>query len=415
MKLKQTRVAFESSTLKNKEPGLKPPVSMEIIPEGLKADKSVAPFIERSVELLEIDPVVSYYLKIYVLEYLLSNKHHTKSKENQEFCVSLLDDTERLKNTEDEALSKILNLKQLSFNAVMSFAYRIFNSSLQELGKADEERTNKKHLISKLRASITFMELLSVFTNEEDESIDFAKVTGGKAGNAKEFENITKQKLRMLKFHLTRILKDQASTDKKHLEKEFESELEKKEDFSNPVTDEEELKRESKSDVVLDAGVNDAKEGTTDTHTKDTEGEERFPPAIENELGLPSAPKFVPETQEEADEPPPPASFLPPQDPLKSRKSSAIKIYPPESQHSSKPGPETHSFVPDTHRHSASLSNSGQRLTKENVSSLLNTADLISKIQKHAKYAISALNYEDLATAEKELCDGLDLLRVIKG
>lgn len=385
---------------------------MEIIPDDLKADKSVVPFIERSLELSEINPVVSYYLKIYVLEYLLSNKHHTKSKENQEFCVSLLDDTERQKNTDDEALSKILNLRQLSFNAVMSFAYRIFNSSLQELGKADEHHAQKRHLVSRLRAAITFMELLSVFTNEEDESIDFAKVTGGKAGNAKEFANITKQKLRTLKFHLTRILKDQASADKKHLEKEFESDLGEKNPIK-PVTDEEELKYD-KSDVGLDEDINDAKVNNSEIHTKDAEGEVRSPSEVENDLGLPAAPKFVPETQEGSDDSRPPASFLPSQDPLKSRKNSAIKIYAPESQHPSKSSPETRSSLSDGHQNSAPLSNTGQHITKENVSSLLNTADLIAKIQKHAKYAISALNYEDLATAEKELCSGIELLRVLK-
>lgn len=40
----------------------------------------------------------------------------------------------------------------------------------------------------------------------------------------------------------------------------------------------------------------------------------------------------------------------------------------------------------------------------------MNQADIVSNVQKHAKYAISALNYEDTDTATEELTKALELL-----
>lgn len=66
------------------------------IPEELKTNKSITPYIIRSIELTQANPVVSYYCKIYVLEYILTNKLHTTSKEIETFTIELLDDTESI-------------------------------------------------------------------------------------------------------------------------------------------------------------------------------------------------------------------------------------------------------------------------------------------------------------------------------
>lgn len=52
-----------------------------------------------------------------------------------------------------------------------------------------------------------------------------------------------------------------------------------------------------------------------------------------------------------------------------------------------------------------------KRLSKKEIQELMDDSELITTVQKHAKYAISALNYEDKQTAIKELTTALDLLK----
>ena len=51
--------------------------------------------------------------------------------------------------------------------------------------------------------------------------------------------------------------------------------------------------------------------------------------------------------------------------------------------------------------------------TKDELTKIMDRASKIEQIQKLAKYAISALNYEDLPTAKDELTKALDLLNSI--
>lgn len=50
-------------------------------------------------------------------------------------------------------------------------------------------------------------------------------------------------------------------------------------------------------------------------------------------------------------------------------------------------------------------------LTKREVQSILDQSELITVVQKHCKFAISALTYEDMKTAMKELTTAMDLLK----
>jgi vacuolar protein sorting-associated protein VTA1 len=64
-------------------------------------------------------------------------------------------------------------------------------------------------------------------------------------------------------------------------------------------------------------------------------------------------------------------------------------------------------------RHS-STSSSSKHITKQEVQHMMNESEVVSAAQKNAKFAISALNYDDMDTAIKELREALSLLETYK-
>ena len=423
-------------------------VNLESIPQELKNDKSVVPYVSRAVELESINPIVSFYCKIYVLEHILTNKLHTKDKEVEKFTIMLLDETEQLKATEDESLHKVLNDKTLSLSAVMSFAYQIFNQCLQDLQRYDG--TTKPQLVSKFKAGLNFMNLLSIFTNSRD-VIDFSKLTGGKATDSGSFAELNKSKIKLLKFQLSKILKDEVAVQDDGLEAELDRELENMNDNGKDVVGKTEDDASADNELGLpgapkfineDTEANelglpgtpksidnneDELNGKKTNEDKDTSND-----ANEDEdISLPKAPHFPPDDEDENDIKLPGApKFLPDKDISHINKSSSIQVFPPgkpeddnKSNHASSSNDRSHSSssIPPSKaadkaaaKPQKSTPSQREHLTKENVSSMVSKADQITKIQKHAKFAISALNYEDFDTAEHELLQGLELLRTVK-
>ncbi|CUM46247.1 uncharacterized protein AC631_00061 [Debaryomyces fabryi] len=419
-------------------------VSLESIPQELKNDKSVVPYVSRSVELESINPIVSFYCKIYVLEHILSNKLHTKDKEVEKFTIILLDETEQLKSTEDESLHKVLNDKTLSLSAVMSFAYQIFNQCLQDLQRYDG--TTKPQLVSKFKAGLNFMNLLSIFTNSSD-AIDYSKLTGGKATDSNSFAELNKSKIKLLKFQLSKILKDQVEVHDQGLEAELDRELENMGDngADNDVQDDAEDKASADNELGLPGAPKSINEDTNDNElglpvtpkfiddnnaddankeTKKEENGKSNDTTKDEDISLPKAPHFAPDDEDDDIKLPGAPKFLPDNDFSHINKSSSIQVFPPgKPEDDNKAGhapssirsPSTSSIPPSKPASSNQGANpQHQHLTKENVSSMVDKADQITKIQKHAKFAISALNYDDLDTAERELLQGLELLRAVK-
>lgn len=407
-------------------------ITLETVPSSLKSDKLVVPFILRSTELEEVNPIVSYYCKIFVLEHILNNKLHTTNKEVEVFTIALLEDTEKLKSTEDESLVKVLNDKSLSLGAVMSFSYTIFNQCLQELQKYNG--TNKAQLVSKFKAGLNFMSLLSVFT---EDSIDYAKLTGAKANDPASFSELNKGKIKLLKFQLARLLKDEIDVNDDGLEAELNQELaamEKPNGEADEQSDKPEKSKESKEAAPKDSNpdklANDkglVSSGKTDNPQDNKLGLPGTPTSIagsdkkhddeandDKEITLPGAPHFLPEDEDEDIKLPGAPKFLPDNDLSHINKSSSIHMFQPENSQDAVDHPKD---VPKSSKAPAKPSahhTPHEQLTKENVSSIVDKTDLIAKVQKHAKFAVSALNYEDFETAERELVQGLELLRAVK-
>lgn len=363
-------------------------ITLESIPLSIKQDREVTPYIARSLEMLTVNPVVSYYCKIHVLDHILSQRLHVGNKEVETFTMGLLDDTELIKNShDDENVQQVLNSRQLSVNLVFVFAFRLFNGCLEDLSNYDG--SNKIQLATKLRASINFLNVLNVFTGDDDASIDFSKTTGGKCASREEFVAFTKEKTKTLKYQLSRLIKDEIPLKG---EEEELAELEQLGDAEASTED---------GSKAIDAD-------DEDDSVKDTEG------PSEPEFSLPGAPKFDPSSDNDDNDDdgnfklPGAPKFLPDDDLTHINKASSIHVFSRESEDKPKPQPKPKPVVAKEEPKPHVL------LTKESLASIVDTTEQISQIQKHAKFAISALNYEDLATAEAELLRGLELLRLVK-
>ena len=444
-------------------------ITVDSVPEALKADKSVSPFIARSVELESVNPVVSYYCKFYVLEYILLNKLHTKSEEIQTFTIALLDTTEAIKkSTEDESVHKVLNDRSLSLSMVLSFSYKLFNSCLESLSNFTRS-TNKPALVGKFRATLNFLLLLSIFTSNDDSTVDWNKLTGGKASDAKLFEALNKEKIKVLKYQLSKIIKDEIEYKDEPTDLELEEELNKEFGNQNEGIDQEshaphddddddigqnrEKNKELPSaptELVDLSGLDDVSAKKEDegqeldtfklpgaplflpdvsTSTNEANGFPLTPLFLDDDdiadakdvkatggdadVSLPGVPHFPPEDSDSNNEVKLPGApkYLPDDDITHINKSSSIQVFPPDpekkrtsSVSSSRKPSTTHSSAQAHHHH----------ITKENIAAIVDTSELISKVQKHAKFAISALNYDDIDTAEKELLQGLELIRLLK-
>ncbi|EGW32443.1 uncharacterized protein SPAPADRAFT_61511 [Spathaspora passalidarum NRRL Y-27907] len=373
-------------------------INLESIPEELKSDKSITPFIARALELATVNPVVSYYCKFYVLDHILTNKLHTKSKDIESFTIELLDDTEQIKkSTDDENLHKVLQDKNLSITVVLTFAYKLFNSCLESLNGLT--RANKAATIQKFRATLTFLQVLSIFNSEE---IEWSKLTGGKADSFAEFDGLNKEKIKVIKYHLSRLIKDEVVYTDEPNDEELEQELEdltKGElDLDEPeeAQEKEQIDKSEEPTPEKDDLVN--LDNFDDDKEKDT-----------NEVSLPGVPHIPPQDSDDDQVKLPGApTYLPDDDITHINKDSSIHVFPPSP-------PAKH--VPTVRKASASSIHtnvSHAPITKETIKQILNRDDTITQVQKHAKFSISALQFEDFDEAEKQLKQGLELLQILK-
>lgn len=414
-------------------------ISIDLIPEQLRADKNITPYIHRAIELEQAEPIISYYNKIYVLEYILNNKIHSRSKANEELTIKLLDDTEcTKKDTADESLHKVLNDKNLSYRYVLKFAFGLFNSCLESLKSYKIE--NKPQLIAKFRAAMCFLNVLGTFESSSD-SIDFEGIFGPKIKDWNDFKTVNKEKLKVLKYQLTKLVKDEISpiedpeSSNADLEKELDVELQKlstgQPDQENvEVSADEEVRDVPEDDVNENnvsgsnfGGVSDnfpaidkfiEAGGSNEVQTDHDLNEYNTDDSGTEAVNLPGAPHFIPDEGSDSDSVrlPQAPKYLPTDDIGHINKSGSIQVFPPKSEErgisytlsDTKPA----SVKPvRPHNHEKPLS-------KENIKEILNRDDAVVQIHKHTKFANSALQFEDFNEAENQLLKGLELLRALK-
>lgn len=404
-------------------------ISIDLIPEELRPDKNISPYIQRAIELEQAEPIISYYNKIYVLEYILNNKLHTKSKANEEFTIELLDETESTKkDTTNESLHTVLNDKNLSFRYVLKFAFGLFNLCLESLKTYKIE--NKARLVSKFKASMWFLNILDIFESSSND-IDFEAIFGSKIKNWNDFKAINKEKLKVLKYQLTRLVKDEIRPEEDllssnaELEQELDEELQKLSTSQSEIetagveTDETEESKDinfsdasgtEKENTETESTIEPAGNASDDINVDPANGESEIAP-----VNLPGAPHFTPDEGSDADDVklPQAPKYLPTDDIGHINKSGSIQVFPPKSTE----GGESTSSSPDTKPATAKPTRPPHHekpLSKENIKEILNRDDAVVQIQKHTKFANSALQFEDFNEAENQLLKGLELLRALK-
>ncbi|KAG2175301.1 hypothetical protein INT44_007789 [Umbelopsis vinacea] len=125
---------------------------MESVPEELKY---LQPYLQRSQELQSREPVVSYYAKYYAAKLALSKG--PKNKNTEKFVISLLDELETAKQQ--------IGANEAITNDLVGYAH-IENFGLKVFENADNEdragRASKKTAKTFLAASV-FLELLKTF------------------------------------------------------------------------------------------------------------------------------------------------------------------------------------------------------------------------------------------------------------
>jgi vacuolar protein sorting-associated protein VTA1 len=303
-----------------------------------------------------------------VQQVLATNLHH-KDKHVAEFATNLLDDIEDMKSTDpglntDEAIA-ILSDDDTAQAYLESFATKIFL-------RADNEIHNKqttKATPQKLLAASQFFDLLRVFKPELEPDVS--------------------DKIRYAKFHAARILKAYKNGDDP-------------DDYEPPKVDEPDEEQEL-------AELN-AMPDEPDAH----EQQQTLTEQGIDELDLPTAPGIakepeVPPLTGDSDlvELPSAPPIMPTVPDLEATELPDIPKAPSRQPLSKEPATSR-----PARRHSST--SSAKHITKQEVQHMMNESEVVSAAQKNAKFAISALNYDDMDTAIKELREALSLLETYK-
>lgn len=343
-------------------------------------------FLLRSRELEQADPVISYYCKFYVAEEILGrNLHRTSDTSVTDFVGSLMDELEEMRSENPKLASEegqaILADDDVAKSYVEGFALNVFaNADKDVYNKTSTIETTKKFM-----AAATFLELLKVFAGDDET---------GEPKNTVDKD--IAEKIKYSKFQAARIAKAIKNGENPN-------------DYTPPQptkTEQEEI------DDLLAGAVESAK---LDDEESDPSAASSAPNFTNSQGGFPDfiddgvAPSTNTSSPPHAASPPA-SSFdnyfvsVPTVAP-RAPPSPIAPSAPSQPTYSYSPPPPTAPVVasppPEAHHH----------LNKQQVQSILDESELISVVQKHCKFAISALTYEDMKTAMKELSTAMDLLK----
>lgn len=343
-----------------------------------EAVRLIGPYIRRGRELWNVQPLVSYFCYLYSAQLILDSKLHLQSEDVAnyiEVLLSTVEENKKIIESSTPRLADILTDKEKSFNLVLGFALAIFNKAVEEV---DGHVASKKTVQSFL-AYLNFIEIVKLWPDLYETRLgDIQKQT------------------KYAKYHSSRIMKAlKANTDPN--------------DYIT-ATDEEAFS------ALMQAGPPDTTSGNTSDLISDHGSEGENPagglslpqPPVDspNPLDLPTTPVLIkgqknilglpsaPESEEEE------ASCAPPELPVKPvlpDKPSSQEVKPPQ-----KAAPKACTPL---------VNQESKILTRKEVEKIWTKDDIISSAQRKAKFAISALNYEDIETAINELQGALKLLK----
>ncbi|ODQ66280.1 DUF605-domain-containing protein [Nadsonia fulvescens var. elongata DSM 6958] len=337
---------------------------------------------------------MAYYCKLHAVQQIISSGLHLSDPSVANYTMLLLDDIEQLKK-EDSVLTSengraILGDEDVAKAYVENFAYKIFVKA----DKAVHDKTVTKQTAMAFMACATFLDLLDVFEGEVDEG------------------NLEKKKY--AKFQAMRIMKALKNGEDPN---DYEPEPQDQEEFGYEDGDQN-AEREN-GEAEIDKILNEAKQSIGQEDVEDeaevnnksnyddvninseNEAENSDSEQDYNNL-FPSTPSFQPSSQPSVNETPFNSTLF--------EKGNVAPDLPSAPSAFSTHITPSAPIVPSAPPAPLAPSPHQALVSKETVRRIVDESQLISTVQKHAKFAISALNYEDMKTAMKELRLALELL-----
>ncbi|BGP39094.1 hypothetical protein JCM10450v2_003046 [Rhodotorula kratochvilovae] len=409
------------------------------VPHDLKA---VAPYLARAHELAKAEPVIAYWCTFYALQQAMSLG--SKDPESQGFLLGLMDKLEE---------AKAANLQNEAFTDDVAASAYVENFGLKLFSQADnEDRKGKATRLTarKFLAAANFLELLAIFseiTSENRDKLKYAKwkatdiakafregrtPTPGPAGGLHEGDEDAVETSRV------------TDAEAKELSREL---------AALGTGDEQREKVESAGATPEESTTSTASVAGSPPHTGTSSvgGDSASYPFPQQPTTLPSAPftrdddddgapDFIDDEPSRAATPPVP-SFLDTPAGLPGPSTPAPMTPAPEShQTSDLPEPRAHipfeppafpsavfpsapSLPPQPHAPAPAPSYPAQppaaparppvppvpaavvEQPQDNFDPLT-----VAQVQKHCRWAVSALNYDDFETARKELRLALAML-----
>lgn len=295
-----------------------------------------------------------------------------------EFVGALLDEVESFKVTSEKLTSEqgqaILNDEDVAQAYIENFALKVF-------AKADKDIYNKtttKRTVPVFIAAATFLDLLRIFQSPLEPDIA--------------------DKIRYAKYQATRIVKSIKAGEDPNL-------------YDPPAVENEEervddLLRSSEADAEQDSGE------PLDLPSAASHDPGNAPFSLPSAASHdPSAPFSLPSAASHDPSAPfnlPSAASHDPNNAQGSGNLPSAPSFQPETLYSPSP-PVARAPVVSSPRQAGATH--GRHLTTQEVQSMMDESEVVATAQKHAKFAISALNYEDMETAIRELSAALDLLK----
>lgn len=369
-------------------------------------------------------PILCYYTQLYTVQQILALKERT---EEQTVCATqLLDQVETFKQgipEDDEATRTLVHDQDKAKMYVLSFAMSLYNSMLQQVKDGGASRP----LARGLWCCIDLFEM----------AVDTWK---GAEMTLMEQEQCLK-KIKFCKYYLAKLAKGEATGVQQGQEEQPQVQEEQSQQEHGPGHNQQPTTPElDYADFLEGSPPRNLEDGDVDNllekmraldssnHPKDSPQEESQPSASEahdsyiNEPPLlPDAPSFSPahnspgggspafknESVDDGPDFPPAPTFvdLDSGDESSGGNDNEDHHYDDHHHHDD----HHHASQPLEYQDEAT-STGENKYTKQDIYELMSRAEAIDKAQRSAKYAISALNYEDIATAREELTQALQAL-----
>lgn len=335
-------------------------------------------------------PVISYYLKLYAAEIILDEKE--RDEDATQTVVSILDEVEEFRNSaDDEGTKLLLHDKEKALAFAMNLAMSIYNGILVQIQNQQVDSEIRKGLWC-------CIDLFQCCKHLWGDSMD---------------EVVRKQcdkRIKYAKYYLMKLKKGELGSSPEVLPEGMQE--------SSPSVPLEDMPDPSGFPLVpgeIKDRYTEPKATTPDlTDGNQPEEEGDMPTFVDDEEEAPTF-QEEPEEPEELEQPEDPEETAfqkepsvpleptpePTPEPSPKVASKATPKETPEPEPAPEPTPEPLPRVKATPPAPSKISTLKEIMSRE---------EIVHKAQKSAKYAISALNYDDIATAKKELKAALQAL-----